>query len=90
LPSVLGAREHLANAWRNFRGIWKQQIYQDSGMTALVARFHDAVANSGPPPIPYREVLLTARLMDEIFAQMRRDGSNPTALSGARPLAEMA
>jgi len=23
-----------------------------------------------PPPIPYREILLTARIMDEIFAQI--------------------
>jgi len=23
-----------------------------------------------PPPIPYREIILTARIMDEIFAQI--------------------
>ena len=71
VPSLLAAREHFANAWRNLVGILRQDIYQDAGMKALIERFHASAANGGPPPIPYREVLLTARIMDEVFARMR-------------------
>jgi predicted dehydrogenase len=71
LPPLLAARAQLRNAWQNVTGIARQRIYQDSGMTALVERFHRAIASGGPPPIPYREVLLTARIMDEAFSQMR-------------------
>lgn len=74
LPPLLVAREHLASAWQNFVGILRKQIYQDSGMTELVRRFHAAAASGGPPPIPYREVLLTARIMDAVFEQMREAG----------------
>ena len=74
VPPIIAAREHLASGWRNFVGILRQDIYQDSGMTALVDRFHAAIASGGPPPIPYREVLLTARIMDAVFAGMRDAG----------------
>lgn len=83
VPALLSAREHLFNAWQNFRGILSRQIYQDSGMTELIRRFHAAAASGGSPPIPYREVLLTARIMDAVFAQMRDDGPGLTRPNAA-------
>jgi hypothetical protein len=41
----------------------------------LVERFYRSVSDASPPPIPYREIVLTARLMDTIFAQYRAVGS---------------
>ena len=75
LPSLVASRQHMAMAWRNFVGILKKEIYQDAGMKALIERFHAAIESGGQPPIPYREVMLTARIMDEIFARMRTPGS---------------
>ena len=41
-----------------------------------------------PPPIPYREILLTARIMDEIFGQIRKtigqDGDPSPAAEGVK------
>ncbi len=92
LPPLLGAREHLANGWRNFVGVLRQDIYQDSGMTALIERFHAAVTAGGPPPIPYREVLLTARIMEEVFARMRESGTGMSAppVAAAAAVVELA
>jgi hypothetical protein len=39
-------------------------------MKELIERFYNSIRTEGPPPIPYREVLLTARIMDEVFAQI--------------------
>jgi hypothetical protein len=39
-------------------------------MTELVRRFYESIRLKTPPPIPYREIILTARIMDEIFAQI--------------------
>ena len=39
-------------------------------MKELIARFYSSIRTGSPPPIPYREILLTARIMDEIFAQI--------------------
>jgi predicted dehydrogenase len=71
IPPLNSAREHLANAWRNTTNILRWRLYQDSGVKELVQRFHQSIADGTPPPIPYREIVLTARIMDEIFAQVR-------------------
>jgi len=39
-------------------------------MKELIERFYNSIRRDGPPPIPYREIILTARIMDEIFAQI--------------------
>ena len=39
-------------------------------MKELIERYYDSIRLDSPLPIPYREILLTARIMDEIFAQI--------------------
>jgi predicted dehydrogenase len=70
VPPLLQAGQHLRNARQNFAHFTNRRLYQDSGMTELVRRFYESIQLKSPPPIPYREVLLTARLMDRIFAQI--------------------
>jgi hypothetical protein len=49
---------------------FRRRLYQDFGMKELIQRFYDNVRSVGGPPIPYREIILTARIMDEVFAQI--------------------
>ena len=70
------SREYLANFRRNAFGILRQRLHQDSGMKELIERFYASLAG-GAPPISPREILLTARLMDAVFAQIRAE--KPTA-----------
>ena len=42
-----------------------------SGMKYLIEAFYRSITEGGPLPIPYREIVLTARIMDEIFEQIR-------------------
>ena len=39
-------------------------------MKELIERFYNSIRLGASVPIPYREILLTARIMDEIFAQI--------------------
>ncbi len=39
-------------------------------MKELIERFYNSIGSGSPPPIPYREIILTARIMDEIFIQI--------------------
>ena len=39
-------------------------------MKELIERFYNSVRLEKPVPIPYREIILTAQIMDEIFAQI--------------------
>ena len=70
LPPLQQAAEHLRNARRNISHFLSRRLYLDSGMKELIERFYQSISRGTPPPIPYREILLTARIMDEIFAQI--------------------
>ena len=39
-------------------------------MKELIERFYNSIRFGKPVPIPYREIILTAKIMDEIFAQI--------------------
>ena len=39
-------------------------------MKELIERCYNSIRDGSPPPIPYREIILTARIMDEIFVQI--------------------
>jgi len=73
LPPLRAAREHLRNARINITNFVGQRLHQDFGMKELIERFHNSIRKGSPPPIPYREIILTARIMDEIFSQIYRD-----------------
>jgi len=70
VPPLKNAREHLRNARVNVTNFLRRRLYQDFGMKELIERFYDSIRMGGEPPIPYREIILTARIMDEIFAQI--------------------
>ena len=70
IPPLRNAREYFRNARRNVVNFARQRLYQDFGMKELVERFYDSIRLGKPVPIPYREIILTAKIMDEIFAQI--------------------
>ena len=69
-PPLAGAKDHLKNAGGNAIDFLRGRLHQDAGMKELIERFYTSIRTGGPPPIPYREIILTARIMDEIFAQI--------------------
>jgi hypothetical protein len=69
LPPFRLARQHFHNGWTNVADFMRGRLHQDSGMKELIERFYQSIRSQTAPPIPYREILLTARIMDEIFAQ---------------------
>jgi predicted dehydrogenase len=70
IPPLWNAMEHFRNAIRNVTNFLRQRLYQDFGMKELIERFYNSIRLGGPVPIPHRETILTARIMDEIFAQI--------------------
>jgi len=73
IPPLVSAWQHLGNAGRNIANFMGRRLYQDSGMTELIGRFYNSIRKEEPPPIPYREILLTAKIMDQIFSQIYGD-----------------
>jgi predicted dehydrogenase len=70
VPPLKTAREHLRNARVNMVNFLRRRLYQDFGMKELIERFYNSIRLGVSVPIPYREIILTARIMDEIFSQI--------------------
>lgn len=70
LPPLVMASEYARNTKRNIGRFARSEFHDDSGLGHLVAAFYRSVLGQGPLPITYREVLLTARIMDAVFAQL--------------------
>jgi len=84
IPPLRNAKEHFQNASRNVANFARRRLYQDFGMKELIERFYNSVRTGSQLPIPYREIILTARIMDEIFAQVYGPRSRKSDVSGQR------
>ncbi len=67
---VMLAEQHLGNAARNVGSFLARDFHMKSGMKHLIESFYRSILQDTPVPIPYREILLTARIMDAIFDQL--------------------
>jgi predicted dehydrogenase len=70
LPPLAFAKQYVADSLGNMRKFLRADFQADYGMKYLIRSFYDSIVNGGAVPIPYREILLTARIMDEIFSQL--------------------
>src|SRR5947208_5677250 len=61
VPPVKNAFEHFRSARLNIINFLRRRLYQDFGMKELIERFYNSVQKGSPVPIPYREIILTAR-----------------------------
>jgi predicted dehydrogenase len=70
IPPVYFARKHLSNLAANMRLFFRNDFHMKAGMKCLIESFYRSISEGKAPPIPYREILVTSRLMDEIFRQL--------------------
>ncbi len=70
VPPLLLSVDSFKAARSNVGHFLGRRLYQDSGMTELMKQFYGSIREQTEPPISYREILLTARIMDQIFVQV--------------------
>ena len=70
VPPILFAGQYLGNFRKNIQLFLARDFHMSSGMKCLIESFYHSIRNGTPVPIPYREILLTARIMDTIFDQL--------------------
>ena len=77
VPPVGFAGQYLGNLARNMWRFARNDFHMpnDAGLARLIAAFYSSVAEGAPLPIPYREILLTSRIMDAAFGQLSRNAS---------------
>ena len=71
VPPVSMAKQDLSNSVTNVRRFLKRDFHMKSGMKHLIESFYKSIVADTPVPIPYREIILTAHIMDRIFSQIR-------------------
>lgn len=70
VPPVQIAGQYLGNLRRNISTFLRNDFHVKSGLKYLIESFYRSITDGEPVPIPYREIILTARIMDEIFGQL--------------------
>jgi predicted dehydrogenase len=70
VPPVSLAKQYLGNLTTNLHTFLAKDFHMKSGMKYLIEAFYRSIVEDTPPPIPYREILLTAKIMDDIFVQL--------------------
>ena len=70
VPPTIFAGQYLGNLAGNMKAFLSNDFHMKSGMKYLIESFYRSITEDTPVPIPYREILLTARIMDAIFAQL--------------------
>src|SRR5579862_5866542 len=73
LPPVTNARQQIGNLTTNLRTFLARDFHMKSGMKFLIESYYKSIVEGTPEPISHREILLTARIMDTIFAQIRNE-----------------
>jgi predicted dehydrogenase len=70
IPPLITAQQYLGNVVTNLRTFWARDFHMKTGMKYLIESFYRSIEEGTPLPISYREILLTAKIMDTIFAQL--------------------
>lgn len=70
IPPVNFSVQYLKNLAANAKSFLAKDLHMKSGMQYLISKFYASICDGTPVPIPYREIILTARIMDQIFAQL--------------------
>ncbi len=83
VPPVIMGGQNLRNLATNLRTFLARDFHMKSGMKYLIGSFYRSITEGTEVPIPYREILLTSRIMDMIFAQLAVQSRQGDAPQGA-------
>ena len=70
IPPFSFAKQYLGNFATNMRSFLNRDFHMKAGMKYLIESFYNSISEGTSEPIPPREILLTARIMDDIFRQL--------------------
>jgi predicted dehydrogenase len=83
IPHLDVAKQGLGNFTTNLKLFLARDFHMKSGMKYLIETFYRSIQEGTPVPIPYREIVLTAKIMDAIFEQL--EGTKKAAVPFESP-----
>jgi len=74
IPPFQYAKQYIGNCIGNFKKFLRKDfhLHNEAALKTLIESFYNSIANTSPLPLSYREILLTSRIMDTIFEQIRK------------------
>jgi predicted dehydrogenase len=76
LPAFSQAASLATQGVSNVGRFLRSDFQYFAGMRTLLSRFFESITHDGPVPIPYRDILRIASMMDEIFRQVRAQSAS--------------
>jgi hypothetical protein len=70
IPPAKFAMQYLDNLFGNAKKFLARDFHLKAGMKYLIESFYNSIINDTPEPITHREILLTAKIMEDIFNQL--------------------
>jgi predicted dehydrogenase len=64
------AKQYIVDSLGNVKKFLRADFQTGHGMRVLIQSFYRSIADGLPLPIPYKEILRTSRIMEEIFSQL--------------------
>lgn len=73
IPPLEYAKQSVDNFGRNFKKFLKKDFHlpNDAALKTLIESFYHSVVDNSPLPISYKEILVTSKIMDCIFTQIK-------------------
>jgi predicted dehydrogenase len=73
LPPFQYAKQYVWNFGGNLTKFVMNDFHMpnDAGLKTLISEFYSSIVQGTPLPLSYREILLTSKIMDEIFLQVK-------------------
>ena len=86
IPPAALASQYLGNLKTNVGSFLRRDFHMKAGMKNLIEAFYRSITRDEAPPIPYREIIVTAKIMDSIFEQVgaQRVVAAPQVVSAER------
>ena len=69
-PPVNFSSQFMGNLKFNVGRFLARDFHMKTGMQCLIESFYDSIRHEKPVPIPYREIVVVAKIMDAIFEQL--------------------
>lgn len=79
IPPFRDAKQYFVNGCGNISRFLRNEFHAESAIHFLISAFYRSLTENTPLPIPYRDILLTARIIDEIFSQIGCRAANSTS-----------
>jgi predicted dehydrogenase len=77
VPPMNFSGQYLTNFAGNLKLFLKRDFHMKAGMKHLIEAFYCSITEDKPLPISYREIILTCKIMDAIFAQLEKSSDRP-------------